>query len=131
MVVVNLYPFKEVAEKTTDEAELIKNIDIGGCALLRAAAKNNKNVLAVSSPAQYEKVLNELESKGGLFGDEISKEFAQKAFAVEEDSLVYVLKIFAKKQIQPHKISGFELHKSLLQISEAESVSFLQSFLLT
>lgn len=81
MVVVNLYPFKEVAEKTADETELIKNIDIGGCALLRAAAKNNKNVLAVSSPSQYETVLEELKSKGGLVGDETAKEFAQKAFA--------------------------------------------------
>lgn len=45
----------------------------------------------------------------------------QKAFAVEEDSLVYTLKIFAKKQIQPHKISGFELHKSLLQIAKEDN----------
>ena len=45
----------------------------------------------------------------------------QKAFAVEEDSLVYTLKIFAKKQIQPHKMSGFELHKSLLQIAKEDN----------
>lgn len=45
----------------------------------------------------------------------------QKAFAVEEDSLVYVLKIFAKNQIQPHKMSGFELHKNLLQIANEDN----------
>lgn len=45
---------------------------------------------------------------------------AQKAFAVEEDSLVYVLKIFAKKQVQPRKMSGFELHKNLLQIANED-----------
>ncbi len=46
---------------------------------------------------------------------------SQKAFAVEEDSLVYVLKIFAKNQIQPHKMSGFELHKNLLQIANEDN----------
>jgi len=46
---------------------------------------------------------------------------AQKAFAVEEDSLVYTLKIYAKKQIQPHKMSGFELHKNLLQIANEDN----------
>lgn len=46
---------------------------------------------------------------------------AQKAFAVEEDSLVYALKIFAKKQIKPHKMSGFELHKNLLQIANEDN----------
>ena len=82
MVIVNLYPFKEVSKKTADESELIKNIDIGGCALLRASAKNNKNVLVVSSPSQYEIVINDLKEHCGLFSDELAREFAQKAFAV-------------------------------------------------
>lgn len=82
MVVVNLYPFKEVSAKTAEEAELIKNIDIGGCALLRAAAKNNKNVLAVSSPNQYNLVVDNLKKHGGLFSNEISKEFALRVFGL-------------------------------------------------
>ena len=82
ILVVNLYPFKEISKKTADEAELVKNIDIGGCALLRAGAKNNKNVLVVSSPSQYEKVLAELRERGGLFGDDLARVFAQRAFAV-------------------------------------------------
>ena len=82
MVVVNLYPFTEVAKKTADEKELIKNIDIGGCALLRATAKNNKNVLAVSEPSQYSKVLAELQVLGGRFSDDMAKLFAQQAFAL-------------------------------------------------
>ena len=45
---------------------------------------------------------------------------AQKAFAVEEDSLVYILKIFAKKQLNPRKISGFELYKQLLVLADEE-----------
>lgn len=82
IVVVNLYPFEQIAAKTVNEADLLKNIDIGGCALLRAAAKNNKNVLAVSSPSQYSEVLAELNEKGGLFGEAISKNFAQKVFSL-------------------------------------------------
>ena len=46
---------------------------------------------------------------------------AQKAFAVEEDSLVYALKIFAKKQIKPHTMSGFELHKQLLFLANEDN----------
>ena len=80
IVAVNLYPFKETAAKTADETELIKKIDIGGCALLRAAAKNNKNILAISSPTQYSNVLDELKLRGGLIGDELCKEFAQHVF---------------------------------------------------
>ena len=45
----------------------------------------------------------------------------QKAFAIEEDSLVYTLKIFAKKQIKPHKMSGFELHKQLLFLANEDN----------
>ena len=45
----------------------------------------------------------------------------QKDFAVEEDSLVYALKIFSKKQTKPHKMSGFELHKQLLFIANEDN----------
>lgn len=82
IVAVNLYPFKEVSKKTADEKELLKNIDIGGCSLLRAAAKNNKNVLAVSSSSQYSKVIAELQMLGGRFSDEMSKLFAQQVFDI-------------------------------------------------
>ena len=52
---------------------------------------------------------------------------AQKAFAVEEDSLLYALKIFAKKQIKPHKISGFELHKQLSFITNEDNFNIPDS----
>ena len=57
MVVVNFYPFEEAVSKQVDELELTNTIDIGGPSMLRAAAKNNKRVLAVSSPEQYKEVL--------------------------------------------------------------------------
>ena len=61
MVVVNFYPFEEAVNKNAEETELTNTIDIGGPSMLRAAAKNNKRVLAVSSPEQYIQVLEDLE----------------------------------------------------------------------
>lgn len=74
MVVVNLYPFEEVASKTDNIDELIKNIDIGGVSLLRAAAKNYKNVTVICDKADYDKV---------LAGEniELKQKLALKAFA--------------------------------------------------
>lgn len=74
MVIVNLYPFEEVARKTDNVDELIKNIDIGGVSLLRAGAKNYKNITVVCDRSDYEKVL-----KGT--NKELRQELALKAFA--------------------------------------------------
>lgn len=73
MVVVNLYPFEKVASQTDNIDELIKNIDIGGVSLLRAAAKNHKNVSVVCDKADYDLVL-----KGTT--EEFRRELALKAF---------------------------------------------------
>lgn len=58
MVVVNLYPFEKIASQTDNVDELIKNIDIGGVSLLRAGAKNYKNVTVVSDIKDYKKAIN-------------------------------------------------------------------------
>jgi phosphoribosylaminoimidazolecarboxamide formyltransferase/IMP cyclohydrolase len=61
VVAVNLYPFEEtLASGTADEQDLVENIDIGGVALIRAAAKNFADVLVVTDPADYAVVLQEL-----------------------------------------------------------------------
>ena len=65
MVVVNLYPFEQTALETNDEQTLLDNIDIGGVALVRAAAKNHKNVTVVSNINQYDMVLKNLEENNG------------------------------------------------------------------
>ncbi|HZC18659.1 MAG TPA: bifunctional phosphoribosylaminoimidazolecarboxamide formyltransferase/IMP cyclohydrolase, partial [Rubrobacteraceae bacterium] len=61
LVCVNLYPFEETAAGGASEKEAIEQIDIGGPAMLRAAAKNFKSVTVVPSPAFYKEVLSELE----------------------------------------------------------------------
>lgn len=64
MVVVNLYPFKKtILKEGTTLEEAIENIDIGGPSMLRAAAKNYRDVVVVTDPEDYEKVLSEVENK--------------------------------------------------------------------
>ncbi len=66
IVVVNLYPFEEVAKNTRDENQLIENIDIGGVSLLRAAAKNHRNVIVVCDPLDYEMIIKSLDTCGDV-----------------------------------------------------------------
>ena len=73
MVVVNLYPFEQVAAQTDNLDELIHNIDIGGVSLLRAGAKNNKNITVVCDKADYARAINANEA--------LRQELALKAFA--------------------------------------------------
>ncbi len=74
MVVVNLYPFVDAVEKGGDPVE---NIDIGGVSLIRAAAKNHKDVVVLTNPAQYAPVIRELGETGGI------SEKTRKVLAVE------------------------------------------------
>ena len=79
IVVVNLYPFKETILKegvTLEEA--IENIDIGGPTMLRSAAKNNQDVIVIVDPADYERVIEELE--GGGVSKETKFYLASKVF---------------------------------------------------
>lgn len=78
LVVVNLYPFRETVASGASIDEVIEKIDIGGPALVRAAAKNHRHVGIVSSPEQYEEVAQAVES-GGL-GDDLRKRLAADAF---------------------------------------------------
>ena len=97
MVIVNFYPFEETALKGAEEKELTAKIDIGGPALLRAAAKNNKRVLAVSSPAQYKEVLSDLEENNGKSSLRLRREFALKVFEKTLDFDAKILSGLADK----------------------------------
>jgi phosphoribosylaminoimidazolecarboxamide formyltransferase/IMP cyclohydrolase len=82
MVVVNLYPFEETAKKAAPwSEELTENIDIGGVALLRAAAKNCASVAVLTSPADYPGTLAALRAGGGTIPESFRKELAVKAYA--------------------------------------------------
>ncbi len=80
LVVVNLYPFKEtVAKQETTPAIATENIDIGGPTMIRAAAKNFAHVCVLTSPAQYDSFIEEMEREGTIrFG--LRRELARRAF---------------------------------------------------
>ncbi len=78
IVVVNLYPFKETLAKGASHEEIIENIDIGGPAMLRAAAKNYEDVAVIVNPARYSAILELLEKD--LLTVEVRKELAAEVF---------------------------------------------------
>ncbi len=80
-VVVNLYPFEETLVKGADYDTIVENIDIGGPAMIRAAAKNHTSVTVVVDPADYDKVLGDMEQHGGGTCAKFRRKLAQKAFA--------------------------------------------------
>jgi len=81
LVVVNLYPFeKTVANPSSSHEEIIENIDIGGPSMVRSAAKNHARVTIVCDPADYARVLAELQA-GGEVTAATRAELAAKAFA--------------------------------------------------
>ena len=80
MVAVNLYPFKNtILKEDTTLDEAVENIDIGGPAMVRSAAKNYKSVAIVTDPADYDKILGEIKSKGET-GAETRMYLSAKAF---------------------------------------------------
>ena len=82
LVVVNLYPFSAtVARAGCTVEEAIENIDIGGPAMVRGAAKNYQHVAVVTDPADYEPLLNEMAAADGAIGAETRFRLAQKAFS--------------------------------------------------
>lgn len=90
MVVVNLYPFKATIRKPdVTLAEAVENIDIGGPAMIRAAAKNFKFVTVVTSPDTYEKIAKMVAETGGV-DYETRKKLAADAFAhtAEYDAMI-------------------------------------------
>jgi phosphoribosylaminoimidazolecarboxamide formyltransferase/IMP cyclohydrolase len=80
LVVVNLYPFTETVASGASRDEIIEKIDVGGPAMLRAAAKNFAYVGAVCDPADYDGVVRELTESGEL-SDDTRLQLAYKAFA--------------------------------------------------
>ena len=83
LVVVNLYPFEEtVATGGVTRADAIEQIDIGGPAMVRAAAKNHRHVGIVTDPADYGRVLDEMQKLEGDLSNELRRELAFKAFAL-------------------------------------------------
>lgn len=107
VVIVNLYPFEEYAQQNAETQTLIKNIDIGGVALLRAGAKNYQNVIVITDKKDYEidfeniddktrenlalKVFLKTSKYDGLIFEALSKKFADENEETLPDYLNYPL----------------------------------------
>lgn len=81
LLVVNLYPFEATIAADRPEDDCIENIDIGGPAMIRAAAKNHADVAVVTDVADYRTVLDALEAGDGTLSFALRRKLAQKAYA--------------------------------------------------
>ena len=84
-VIVDLYPFEETVNSSKSHQEIIEKIDIGGISLIRAAAKNYKDVVCVSSIEQYEQFLIDLDQNKGNFSLSKKKEYATNSFKLSSN----------------------------------------------
>ena len=91
LVIVDLYPFEKTVESGADHEAIIEKIDIGGISLIRAAAKNYKDVLCVSSVEDYNELYNIISKNNGNVSYDDRKRFASKAFNVSShyDSAIF------------------------------------------
>ena len=96
LVIVDLYPFEETVKSGASEADIIEKIDIGGISLIRAGAKNFKDVIIVPSKAEYAPLLDLLRKKGGESDIEDRKWFAKQAFGVSSHYDTAIHAYFAK-----------------------------------
>jgi len=81
LLVVNLYPFEATVEKGSDYDDCIENIDIGGPAMIRAAAKNHEDVTVVVDVHDYQAVVDELAANNGATTQALRRRLAAKAYA--------------------------------------------------
>lgn len=91
LVIVDLYPFEDTVASGAEEQSIIEKIDIGGISLIRAAAKNFKDVVIVASQTQYEPLFDMLQANGAVSSLEDRKFFAKEAFSVSSnyDSAIF------------------------------------------
>lgn len=111
LVVVNLYPFAEtIAKGDVELDEALENIDIGGPTMIRAAAKNFKDVAVVVDQADYNGILEEMKSSGGDLAFETRIKLAAKAFnhTANYDAMIdqYFVKLLSKEtaEIFPERV---------------------------
>lgn len=97
LVVVDLYPFEETVKSTDDETAIIEKIDIGGISLIRAAAKNYKDVVIVPSQDDYDSLKYSLETTGASTTLAERKLFAIRAFRVSSDYDTQIYKYFNRE----------------------------------
>lgn len=105
LVIVDLYPFEATVASGAAEQDIIEKIDIGGISLIRAAAKNHKDVVIVASKQQYEAFDTLLENKRGVTSIDDRKMFAREAFNTSSHYDSAIFNYFNQGQTAAEKIS--------------------------
>ncbi|MCK5067085.1 MAG: bifunctional phosphoribosylaminoimidazolecarboxamide formyltransferase/IMP cyclohydrolase PurH, partial [Bacteroidales bacterium] len=108
LVIVDLYPFEDTVKSGAAEQDIIEKIDIGGISLIRAAAKNYKDVLVVASREQYDPLFSLLESGKGETSIEDRRAFASEAFNVSSHYDSEIFKYFDGERMSALKVSEKE-----------------------
>jgi phosphoribosylaminoimidazolecarboxamide formyltransferase / IMP cyclohydrolase len=101
LVIVDLYPFEETLRSGASDDDIIEKIDIGGISLIRAAAKNYRDVLVVSSRGQYDSLLKLLEKGQGVTSLEERRLFARDAFEVSSHYDMLIYNYFSRHDVPP------------------------------
>ncbi len=97
LVVVNLYPFEETVNKKSSMKEIIENIDIGGPTLLRASAKNYRNVAVICNPQRYGEILKEMKNSEGWLSQKTLERLAIEAWEQVSHYDVFIEQFFRRK----------------------------------
>jgi phosphoribosylaminoimidazolecarboxamide formyltransferase / IMP cyclohydrolase len=106
LVIVDLYPFEETVASGASEADVIEKIDIGGISLIRAAAKNFKDVVIIASKSQYGELEARLKAHDGATTLEDRRYFAAQAFQVSSNYDTHIFNYFNQtEQIPALKVS--------------------------
>ncbi len=139
LIIVNFYPFEQTIKQTNNHQKIIENIDIGGPAMVRAAAKNYSNVTVVTSKEQYKELINELDNNNGSTSAEFRKRMSKFAFSLTAhyDTLIsnYFNKItndnFPKRKILSTNLIekiryGENPHQKSAIYSTSDSINLVQ-----
>ena len=113
LIVVNLYPFAKTVQSGQDFSACIENIDIGGPAMIRAAAKNHAFVTIVTDPADYPAVIAALKNNDGMVPDDLRRALAAKAFALTASYDSMIAQFLAPLSFPPSIAFGGTLAQNL------------------
>ena len=133
LVIVDLYPFEDTVASGASEAEIIEKIDIGGISLIRAAAKNFKDTIVISSQSQYDELLAILEKTNGETCIEERKRFAAYSFATSSHYDTAIFKYFNQSEqfdfLKESSLNGNTLRYGENPHQEAKFYGSLQDLL--
>jgi phosphoribosylaminoimidazolecarboxamide formyltransferase/IMP cyclohydrolase len=113
LVIVDLYPFEETVESGAGHDDVIEKIDIGGISLIRAAAKNFKDVVILASKDDYVELAEMLKSQNGTTTIDQRKRFAQKAFNITSNYDTAIFQYFNHEEPMPVFKQSIQTSKTL------------------